>query len=104
MFRNIAKFSVKFRWPIIIFWIAMVPIWSSVFPNINDVTQNSTQDFLPKNSPTAQASELESQFQKKDTVSNAVLVVSRSSGKLTDQDNAAIQKLAQNVRNTKEIT
>jgi len=104
MFRNIAKFSVKFRWPIIIFWIAMVPVLSSTFPNINDVTQNSTQDFLPKNSPTAQAADLESAFQKKDTVSNAVLVVSRGSGKLTDQDNAAIQKLVADVRNTKEIT
>jgi len=82
----------------------MVPVLSSTFPNINDVTQNSTQDFLPKNSPTAQAADLESAFQKKDTVSNAVLVVSRGSGKLTDQDNAAIQKLVADVRNTKEIT
>jgi RND superfamily putative drug exporter len=104
MFKAVAKFSVKFRWPIIIFWIAMVPILSSTFPNINDVTENSTQDFLPKNSPTAQASELESQFQKKDTVSNAVLVISRNSGKLNDQDNVAIQNLVEKVKNVKEIT
>jgi RND superfamily putative drug exporter len=104
MFRNIAKFSVKFRWPIIIFWIAMVPVLSSAFPNINDVTQNSTQDFLPKNSPTVQAADMETAFQKKDTVSNAILVVSRDSGKLTGQDDAAIQNLIADVRNVKDIT
>ena len=104
MFRAIAKFSVRFRWPIIILWIAAVPILTSVFPKINDVTENSTQDFLPKNSPTVQASELETSFQKKDTVSNAVLVVSRKDGRLSDQDNSAIKKLVDNVKNTKEIT
>jgi RND superfamily putative drug exporter len=104
MFKAIAKFSVRFRWPIIIFWIAMVPILSSSFPNINDVTQNSTKDFLPKNSPTATASDLESAFQKKDTASNAVLVASRGSGPLTEQDNAALQKVVDNVKKTKEIT
>src|SRR4051794_25183571 len=104
MFRNIAKFSVRFRWPIIIFWIAMVPILSSSFPNINDVSKNSTKDFLPKNSPTDQASKLETAFQKEDTASNAVIVASRSKAKLSDSDNAALQKLVNNVKNTKEIT
>jgi putative drug exporter of the RND superfamily len=104
MFRNIAKFSVRFRWPIIIFWIAMVPILSSSFPNINDVTKNSTKDFLPKNSPTDQASKLETAFQKQDTASNAVIVASRSGGKLSSGDNAALQNLVNNVKKTKEIT
>lgn len=104
MFREIAKFSVKFRWPIIIFWIAMVPILSSNFPNINDVTKNNTKDFLPKNSPTDQASKLESAFQKQDTASNAVLVTSRDNGPLTPADNGAIQQLVNNVKKVKEIT
>jgi len=104
MFKSIAKFSVKYRWPIIILWIAAVPILTSVFPNINDVTQNSTKDFLPKNSPTDQASKLESAFQKQDTASNAILVASRGSGKLTDTDNAALNNAVDKVKNTKEIT
>lgn len=104
MFGKIAKFSVKFRWPIIIFWIVMVPILSSSFPNINDVTQNSTKDFLPKNSPTDQASKLETAFQKEDTASNAVLVASRKTDSLSSSDNAALQKLVDNVKKVKEIT
>ena len=81
-----------------------MPILTSVFPNINDVTQNSTKDFLPKNSPTDQASKLESAFQKQDTASNAILVASRGSGKLTDTDNAALNNAVDKVKNTKEIT
>ncbi len=104
MFRSIAKFSVKFRWPIIVFWIAMVPILSSAFPKIGDVTQNSTKDFLPKNSPTDQASKLESAFQKQDTASNAVIVVSKKTGTFTDQDNVALQQMVAKVKAVKEVT
>lgn len=104
MFKAIAKFSVRFRWPIIVFWIAMVPLVSANFPNINNVTENSTQGFLPKNSPTIRASELETSFQKKDTAGNVVLVASRKDGKLTTQDNADLQKLVERVKQTKNIT
>jgi RND superfamily putative drug exporter len=104
MFRAIAKFSVKFRWPILIFWIVLVPILSSSFPKLNDVTQNSTKDFLPKNSPTDQASKLETAFQKQDTASNAVIVASRKTGPLTDQDKIALQQVVNNAKNTKEVT
>jgi len=82
----------------------MVPILSSAFPKINDVTQNSTKDFLPKNSPTDQASKLEQAFQKQDTASNAVLVASRSGGRLTDKDNVALRSAVDKVRHTKEVT
>jgi len=104
MFNSIAKFSVKFRWPIIVFWIALVPILSSSFPTLESVTQNSTQGFLPKNSPTARGSELETAFQKKKTAGNAVLVASRGGGQLTTADNMVLQKIVRDVTGTKEIT
>lgn len=103
MFKTIAKFSVKFRWPIIVFWIAMVPILTSVFPNITSVTKNNTQDFLPKNSPTATAFNLESVFENKNTATNSVIVVDRSSG-LTSSDNAALQRMINNVKRTNDVT
>ena len=104
MFKAIARFSVRFRWLIIIFWIVMVPVTSSVFPKLDSVTKNSTQDFLPKNTPTSQATELESVFQKKDTASSAIVVASRSDGRLTAQDNAALQKIIGVVRSSSDVT
>jgi RND superfamily putative drug exporter len=103
MFRAIGKFSVRFRWPIVIFWIALVPVLSSNFPNINDVTKNNVSDFLPKNSPTALGANLEQSFQKKDTATNSVLIVGRN-GTLTAADQAALAQLVDNVKKVKEIT
>jgi RND superfamily putative drug exporter len=104
IFSAIGRFSVKFRWLIIIFWIAMVPIVSANFPNINDVSKNNNSDFLPKNSPSVTAADLESNFQSKDTGSNAILVASRSDGKLTAEDNAALKNVEAAVKKHKNIT
>jgi RND superfamily putative drug exporter len=104
MFRKIAQFSVKFRWLIIIAWIAAVPLLSANLPNLNDVTKNNTSDFLPKNSPTALAAELEKPFQRADTATSSVLVVSRSDGPLTDVDNASTAQMVENVKKVKEVT
>jgi RND superfamily putative drug exporter len=104
VFEKIGRFSVRFRWPIIILWIAMVPIFSSVFPNINDVTKNNTEDFLPKNSPTATAANLETAFQKKDTAASSIIIVNKEQSQLTEADNAAIAKMLAEVKAVKEVT
>ena len=103
MFRKIARFSVRFRWLIIVFWIAAVPVVTSNFPKITDVTKNDVSDFLPKSSPSDTASKLESSFKRKDTATNSILVVGRNS-KLTNADVAAQQQLVNNIKAVKEIT
>jgi RND superfamily putative drug exporter len=104
IFSAIGRFSVKFRWLIIIFWIAMVPLVSANFPNINDVSKNNNSDFLPKNSPSVTAADLESNFQSKDTGSNAILVVSRSDGKLTPADNEALKNVEASIKKHHSVT
>lgn len=104
MFKAIARFSVKFRWFIIIFWIAAVPIVTANFPSITDVSKNDNSQFLPKNSPTDRASQLESQFQDKKTASNAVIVAVRNNGQLTAADNAAIARIAAAVKHVSDVT
>lgn len=104
MFKSLAKFSVKFRWPIIIFWIAMVPLVSANFPKLNDVEKNNTSDFLPKNSQTVVGASLEDSFKQKDTATNSVIVAARSGGKLTPADYAALQRMTENVKKVKDIT
>lgn len=82
----------------------MVPVVSSAFPNINDVSKNSTQDFLPKNTPTATASDLEQTFQRKDTATNAIIVASRQNAALDATDNAALTRVTDKVKTVKEVT
>jgi RND superfamily putative drug exporter len=98
MFGKIAKFSVRFRWPIIVFWIALVPILSSTLPKLNDVSKNDNSQFLPKNSQTQKASDLEASFQSKDTADQEVLIAVRSNGPLTASDDAAINAVVAKVK------
>ncbi len=104
MFEKIARFSVKFRWFIIIFWIAMVPVVTANFPSIIDVSKNNNSEFLPKNSQTTKATKLESAFQSKKTADTAVIIAVRADGPLTAADNAAINRVAGKVKGLESIT
>jgi len=104
MFNSIAKFSVKFRWPIIILWIAAVPILTSSLPKLADVSKNDNSQFLPKNSQTQKASDLEANFQSKDTVSQEVLIASRENGPLTKADNQAIDQAVARIKSTEGVS
>ena len=101
---GIARFSVRFRWLVIIFWIVAIPVVSANFPSITDVTKNNQSDFLPKNSPSVTASKLESAFQSKNTATNAVIVVSRDGQALTKADKAAVSQIVNNVKGVKDVT
>jgi len=103
LFEKIGRFSVRFRWLIIFFWIAAVPVVTANFPNINDVTKNDNSDFLPKNSPSVTSQKLENNFQKKDTATNAVLLASRDNGLLTAVDNAALTRIEAAVRHAQGV-
>ncbi|HEY5152746.1 MAG TPA: MMPL family transporter [Candidatus Saccharimonadales bacterium] len=98
MFEKIARFSVRFRWFIIVFWIVAVPVLTANLPNINNVSKNDNSQFLPKNSPSTQAVNLESGFQPKGTASTATIVAVRDSGPLTASDDQAISRVIPEVR------
>jgi len=104
MFEKIARFSVRFRWFIIIFWIAAVPVVTANFPSINSVTKNDTSDFLPKSTPSAKAAKSENAFQSKSTAANAIVVVSRNGQQLTPADNAATQQILSAIKKVSSVT
>jgi RND superfamily putative drug exporter len=104
IFEKIGKFSVRFRWFILIFWIAAIPLVTSAFPNINDVAKNNNSDFLPKNSPTDAAAKLENKFQSKDTAANAIIVAARNNGPLSNADNVALVKIEKAVKQSSSVT
>jgi RND superfamily putative drug exporter len=101
MFEAIARFSVRFRWFIIIFWIAIV---TANFPSITSVTKDNNSQFLPKDSPTTKATNLENQFQSKNTAGTSVIVGVRDDGPLTAADNALIDQISGKVKGVKDVT
>lgn len=104
MFEKIARFSVRFRWFIIIFWIALVPVLTATLPSINNVTKNENTDFLPKNSPSIKALDLENNFQPGDTAGTAIIVAVRQGGPLTATDTAAINRVMANVSHAEGVS
>jgi len=104
MFEAIARFSVRFRWFIIVAWIIAVPVLTHSLLNITNVAKNDNTQFLPKNSSTTQASNLESSFQGKKTADGAVIIAVRNSGPLTAADNAAIDRIEGAVRHVPDVS
>ncbi len=104
MFEKIARFSVRFRWLVIIVWIAAIPIVTANFPSITDVSKNDNSSFLPKDSPTTQAGKLETAFQSDKTASTAAIVAVSSRGPLTADDNVAIDRIAAAVSHVTYVT
>src|SRR5947209_6704516 len=104
MFQAIGRFAVRFRWLVLVAWIVAIPLLTANLPNINDVSKNNNSDFLPKNSPSVEAVNLESNFQKKDTAGTSVIVASRESGTLTKADNLAIDRVIAKVKRVHGIS
>src|SRR5665213_598030 len=104
MFEKIARFSVRFRWFIIVAWIVAVPVLTHNLLNINDVSKNDNTQFPPKNSPTTEAANLETVFQGKKTADSSVIVAVRDSGPLTAADNAAIERIEAGVKKVPDIS
>lgn len=103
-FEAIGRFSVRFRWLVLLAWIVAVPLLTSNLPKMTDVEKNDNSQFLPKNSQTQKASDLESAFQSKDTVGRTELVAHRSSGQLTDTDLSTIDTMAANIKKVDGVT
>ncbi|MFI5270680.1 MAG: MMPL family transporter [Candidatus Saccharimonadales bacterium] len=104
MFEAIARFSVRFRWFIIVFWIAAVPILTANLPSITNVSKNDNSSFLPKNSESTKAINMEANFQSKNTSATATIVAVRDSGPLTQADNAAIDSAIVSVKKINGVT
>ncbi len=94
----LGRFVVRFRYLIVVAWVAItigcviaLPSLSSVIPNTN------FSAFLPANSPGIQASNLETAF-RNIRYASATIVAVRDNGVLTPADQAAIAQLENVVR------
>src|SRR5579884_1902424 len=103
MFKKIATFYVKFRWLIIFLCLIDIPVLNHYLPNINDVSKSDNSQFLPKNSNTEKAVNLEANFRGKSTSTEATLVASKGNQPLSASDNANIDKLIQVIRQDKSV-
>jgi putative drug exporter of the RND superfamily len=99
----IGRFSVRFRWVVLLIWIAGAIAASSQLPSLSSVTQGNNQAFLPANSPSSQAATLAKPFGTANQQPIPV-VVATTSGTLTTADAAAITGLQARIGTVPGVT
>jgi RND superfamily putative drug exporter len=94
----LGRFDVRFRYLIVVAWVAITIVCLRTFPSLSSVTPNaSISTFLPASAPSIQAANLAAPFQNT-RYASATIVASRATGALTPADQTAIDRLEQMVR------
>lgn len=92
IFKTIGSLAVKFRWLVLIAWVAGAIAAVSLLPSLNSVTQNNNQKFLPASAPSSHAAELAAPFGTAALVPIPV-IAAQATAPLSQADLSAISAL-----------
>jgi putative drug exporter of the RND superfamily len=97
-FSGVGRLSVRFRWAIVLAWVAGAVAATVLLPSLSNVTQSDNTSFLPASAPSEQANQLASPLQGA-SLTAVTVVVARVGGALTGStlngaDQAAIARLS----------
>jgi RND superfamily putative drug exporter len=93
LFTGLGRFAVRFRFVVVVAWIAITAVSVLMLPSLASVTPDTTVgSVLPANEPSAQAAHLAAPFQSS-RFAEADIAAVRSDGPLTQSDQAAIDRL-----------
>lgn len=80
IFAAIGRFSVKFRWIMVLIWIVGTVAAVHYLPSLSDVTQSDNTSFLPSNAPSEKAIKIASAFGKTANAAPVQVVVATKDG------------------------
>jgi putative drug exporter of the RND superfamily len=92
IFRAIGRFSVKFRWVVVVLWIVAAGVIPKALPSLASVTQGNNSAFLPASAPSQQAANLAAPFGGTNLIPVPV-VAAVSTGAFTAADQAYLATL-----------
>lgn len=102
-FRAVGKFSVRFRWFIVLTWILGTIAAVSFFPSLSSVVNGQNSAFLPNSAPSEQAANLAGSLQHPNET--PVLVVATNANKaFTTSDEQALSKLQSSLKHVPNVT
>jgi putative drug exporter of the RND superfamily len=87
IFRAIGRFSVKFRWVVLVAWIVAAAVIPKALPSLASVTQGNNSSFLPASAPDQQAAQLAAPFGGTNLIPVPV-IAAVGSGSLSTADQA----------------
>ena len=91
-FTATGRFAVRFRWLIVVAWVAAAVLATVFLPSLSSVTKQSTGS-APAGSPSMRAAQMATPFQGVNQTPVPVLIA-RDDGTLTGADTGAIGRLA----------
>lgn len=97
IFGALGRLSVRFRWPMLLLWVAGAVAATTLLPSLSSVTQSDNTNFLPASAPVEKATMLAKPFGTSDLLP-VPLVAARPGGPLTASDAAALQRLQSNLK------
>lgn len=87
MFARLGRIATRYRWPLVIGWVAVAALVTLVAPNIDKVAVNDQRAFLPSFAPSLDAMDtVKRYFPDKVAPSSAVLVIDAGKGDRADAD------------------
>lgn len=94
---RLVAFSVRFRWGVVVFWVAATALSQVVLPSLGSVVKNDSAAFLPSNAPSVVAASLASPFLSP-SGATGILVAARQRGLLSGADQTTIADVVDAVR------
>ena len=91
-FAATGRLAVRFRWAIVLAWVAGAAAAMALLPSLSSVTQSDNTSFLPASAPSEQAAQLASPLQEA-SLTAVTVVAARSGGTVTGADEAFLVRL-----------
>jgi putative drug exporter of the RND superfamily len=97
------RLAVRFRWAIVLAWVAGTVAAMVLLPSLSNVTQSDNTSFLPASAPSERAAQLASPLQGA-SLTAVTVVAARADGPLTGADQAAIARLSDALARVARVT
>jgi len=104
IFRGIGKFAVKFRWVVLIVWIAAAVAIPKALPSLASVTQGNNSAFLPASAPSEHATNLAAPLGISLSVTPVPVVAAVSTGSFSTADQAFLGTLVTDLAKVPTVT
>ena len=104
IFRAIGKFAVKFRWVVLIVWIAAAAVIPKALPSLASVTQGNNSAFLPASAPSEHATTLAAPLGVSLAETPVPVVAAVSTGSFSTTDQTWLGTLATDLGKVKTVT
>ena len=104
IFGGIGKFSVKFRWLIVVVWLVGTVLAVQHLPSLSSVTQSNNTSFLPASAPSEKAINLANTIGKaSDAATIPVVIATNNGATFNAADQQYVQKLDTALGQVKDV-